>query len=147
MSLAEESASKARVEQLTELTERLTALIALQAQAFEAHRPHQAAARLEEVSRLANFYRHEAAEVRQNPGLVSSAPAALRQKLIRATEAFDSVMARQGRALAAAKTVTEGIVRAVAEEVAAQRTAGNSYGPSARTAPATATAITFNQRA
>ncbi len=131
---------------MTQLTERVTALIALQSQAFEAHRPHQAAARLEEVSRLANFYRHEAAEIRQNPGLVASAPATLRQKLIRATEAFDAVMARQGRALAAVKTVTEGIVRAVAEEVAAQRGVGAGYGPGARTTPA-ATAITYNQRA
>ena len=142
-----ESAARARVEQLTELTERLTALIAMQSQAFENHRPQDAAARLEEVARLANFYRHESAEVRQNPGLVSGAPAALRQKLIRATEAFDAVMARQGRALAAAKSVTEGIVRAVAEEVASQRTAGAGYGPGARAAPASATAITLNQRA
>ncbi|HZZ34582.1 MAG TPA: flagellar basal body protein [Caulobacteraceae bacterium] len=147
MSLADEAAAAIRVEQLIQLTERLTALIAAQAQAFEAHRPQEAAARLEEVSRLANFYRREASEVRQAPGLVAQAPAAARQKLIRATEAFDAVMARQGRALAAAKTVTEGIVRAVAEEVAAQRNAGLGYGPGARASAGSATAITLNQRA
>jgi len=147
MTAAEQDDARARVEQLTELTERLTALIAFQAKAFESHRPQDAAARLDEVARLANFYRHESAEVRQNPALVSAAPAALRQKLIRATEAFEAVMARQGRALAAAKTVTEGIVRAVAEEVAAQRNAGAGYGPGARTATASATAITLNRHA
>jgi hypothetical protein len=140
-------AAQARVEGLIRLTERLTALAAEQALAFETHRPHEAAARLDELLRLANQYRQESAQVKQDPGLVSGAPAALRQRLIRATEAFDAVMARQGRALHAAKTVTEGIVRAVAEEVAAQRAAGTGYGPSARTTAGPATAITLNQRA
>ena len=140
-------AAQARVEGLIRLTERLTELAAQQALAFETHRPHAAAARLDEVLRLANHYRQESAQVKQDPGLVSDAPPALRQRLIRATEAFDAVMARQGRALHAAKTVTEGIVRAVAEEVAAQRAAGAGYGPSARTTQGPATAITLNQRA
>jgi hypothetical protein len=145
MTTADDAAAP-RVEQLIQLTERLTTLIAQQAKAFEAHRPQDAATRLEEVSRLANFYRRESAEVRQNPALVSAAPAALRSKLITATEAFDAVMARQGRALNAAKTVTEGIVRAVAEEVASQRSAGNGYGPGARTNTGPATAITLNRQ-
>jgi hypothetical protein len=138
---------KARVEQLIVLTERLTALIAVQAKAFEAHRPQDAAARLEEIARLANVYRRESAEIRQNPALISGAPADLRRRLITATEAFDAVMARQDRALAAAKTVTEGIVRAVAEEVAAQRGSASGYGPAARPQAPAATAITLNQRA
>ena len=147
MSATEESAATARVEQLAALTERLTGLIAAQAKAFEAHRPQDAAPRIEEVSRLANAYRRECAEIRQDPALISAAPAALRQRLIRMTEAFDAVMARQERALGAAKIVTEGIVRAVAEEVAAQRNAGAGYGPGARAKAASATAITLNQRA
>jgi hypothetical protein len=147
MSPSDERAATSRVEQLAALSERLTTLIAAQAAAFEAHRPQDAAPRIEEVSRLANAYRRECADIRQNPGLVSAAPAALRQRLLRATEAFDAVMARQERALGAAKVVTEGIVRAVAEEVAAQRTPGAGYGPGARATAAAATAITLNQRA
>ena len=49
------------------------------------------------------------------------APLEQRTRLLRATEAFDAVMERQGRALAAAKTITEGLVNAIAQEVAAQR--------------------------
>lgn len=142
-----EQAAASRVEHLILLTERLTGLIALQAKAFESHRPQDAATRLDDVARLANAYRHESAEIRQNPRLLAGAPADARQRLIQATEAFDAVMARQGRALTAAKAVTEGIVRAVAEEVASQRSAGNGYGPGARNTPAVATAITLNQRA
>lgn len=137
-----------RVEQLILLTERLTELVAEQAAAFESRRPQDAAAKLDETSRLANLYRHESARVRAQPELVSSAPLALRTRLIRATEAFDAVIARQGRALEAARTVTEGLVRAIADEVAAQRSKGVSYGPSARTSTTgTATAITLNRRA
>ncbi|WP_309090299.1 flagellar basal body protein [Phenylobacterium sp.] len=137
-----------RVEQLILLTERLTELVAEQAAAFEQRRPQDAAAKLDETSRLANLYRHESARVRAQPALVSAAPVALRTRLVRATEAFDAVLARQGRAIEAARTVTEGLVKAIAEEVAAQRTKGVSYGASGRASgDGTATAITLNRRA
>lgn len=136
-----------RVEQLIALTERLTELIALEAQAFEQRRPQDAAAHLEETSRLANLYRHESARARANPALVQAAPAEQRMRLMQATEAFDAVLARQGRALEAAKTVTEGLVRAIAEEVASKRASGSGYGPGATAAAADARAITLNRRA
>ncbi len=148
MIAASADSAQERVEQLIVLTERLTALVAFEAQAFEARRPQDAITHVEETQRLANIYRHESSRVRANPGLVMEAPLALRTRLIRATEAFDAVLARQGRALEAAKTVTEGLVRAIAEEVASQRQNGASYGPGAAQSPAgAATAITLNQRA
>ncbi|MFM8753207.1 MAG: flagellar basal body protein, partial [Phenylobacterium sp.] len=121
-----------RVHQLIDLTERLTELIAAEAQAFESHRPQDAAALVEETSRLANIYRHESARVRSNPDLISHASLEDRTRLMRATEAFDAVLARQGRALEAAKTVTEGLVQAIAKEVASQRSRGVGYGPGAK---------------
>ncbi len=137
-----------RVEQLILLTERLTELVALGAQAFEARRPQDAAAYVGETGRLANIYRHESARVRGNPQLIAGVGLARRARLVRATEAFDAVLARQTRAVAAAKTVTEGLVRAIAEEVATQRQNGASYGPGALPgATAAATAITLNKRA
>jgi hypothetical protein len=137
-----------RVEQLSLLTERLTELVALSAQAFEEGRPHKAADQMEETTRLANVYRHESARVRANPDLVAAAPLAKRTRLIRATEAFDAVLARQGRAISAARTVTEGLVKAIADEVAAQRSDATGYGPrSDHAANKAASAITLNQRA
>jgi len=136
-----------RVEQLIILTERLTSLVAQQALAFEQRRPQDAAGQLEEASRLANLYRHESARVRADPSLVMEAPLARRIALMRATEAFDSVLARQGRALEAAKTVTEGLVQAIAEEVASQRSGGIGYGPGATATASDARAIALNQRA
>ena len=146
MALSAETAGD-RVEQLILLTERLTELVALEAQAFENRRPQDAAVHVGETSRLANVYRHESARVRANPDMVATASLAQRTRLIRATEAFDAVLARQGRALEAAKTVTEGLVRAIAEEVANQRQKGVSYDADGIAPTAGATAITLNQRA
>lgn len=136
-----------RVDQLVALTERLTGLMAAQCQAFEQHRPQDAAAQMEELSKLANVYRHESARVRQTPGLIEGASLAQRARLMQATEAFDAVLARQGRALEAARTITEGLVRAIAEEVAASRTSGVGYGPGAAAQGGDARAITLNKRA
>jgi hypothetical protein len=136
-----------RVDQLILLTSRLTALIADQAMAFEQRRPQDAALQLEETSRLANLYRHESARVRADPTLIEGASLEKRVALMRTTEAFDAVLARQGRALEAARTVTEGLVKAIAEEVVAQRNTGSGYGPGAVTSAADARAVTLNKRA
>jgi len=137
-----------RVEQLIILTERLTELITGQTEAFEDRRPQDAAGLLEETSRLANLYRHESMRVRADPRMVEGAPVAARKRLIQATEAFDAILARQGRAIEAARTVTEGLVKCIAEEVAVQRTRGISYGASGvQTTSVAATAITLNRRA
>jgi ferric-dicitrate binding protein FerR (iron transport regulator) len=150
MALAAENPAD-RVDQLIILTERLTELVAGQALAFEQHKPQEAARFVEETSKLANLYRHESARVRANPALLAGAPLAERSRLTRATEAFDAVLARQARSLEAAKIVTEGLVRAIAEEVATQRQQGaaDAYGPSGeRTAKLSdGSAITLNKRA
>jgi hypothetical protein len=147
MALSADTAGE-RVNQMIALTERLTELIAAEAQAFESNRPQDAAALVDETSRLANIYRHESAKIRSNPDLIAPAPPEDRTRLVRATEAFDAVLARQGRALEAARAVTEGLVQAIANEVAAQRSRGIGYGPGAQAHVMNlATSITLNQRA
>jgi hypothetical protein len=136
----------AGLEAMIDLTEKLTRLLAEQARAFERHRPQDATADLAEVSRLATSYRAGSAHVRANPKVYQAAPLEVRRRLLRATEAFDAVVQRQGRALAASKTVTEGIVKAIAEEIATKRSVGQAYGPGAARRPA-ATAITLNRHA
>jgi hypothetical protein len=138
--------SNAMLEAIVQLTEKLTGLLADQARAFEQHRPQDAAAGLPEVSRLTNAYRTASAHVRGQPKMVDDAPPDLRRRLLRATEAFEAVLERQGRALAASKTVTEGLVKAIAEEIATKRSVGQAYGPNA-TRRAAATAITLNRHA
>jgi hypothetical protein len=136
-----------RMEQLILLTERLTGLISEQLRAFEARRPQDAAANADETARLANLYRHESLKVKSDPSLLEGAPSDLYEKLVAATRAFDAVLARHGRAVEAAKTITEGLIRAIAEEVHKQRHAVASYGPKAMQAPRPATPVALNRRA
>lgn len=79
------------------------AALAEDARAFEARRPGEAAARMDETARLANLYRHESARIKADPSLISGCADATHLRLLRATEAFDAVLARHARALTAAR--------------------------------------------
>ena len=137
----------ARVEQLIALTERLIELMSRDAADFEARRPQDAAGRAEESGRLANLYRHESMRVKREPALVAGAPADRRQRLTDLTQQLDAVLRRHARALDAAKTVTEGLVKAIAEEAAAQRASSAGYGPGAAPAKHAASPLALNKRA
>jgi hypothetical protein len=119
-----------RVAQLTTLTERLTGLMRDDLAALEVHRP--SLARAEELGRLANIYRHECARVRRDPSMIAAAPPADRARLKAATEQFEAVLARHLRAVEAARSVSEGLVRAIAEELESSRPVAAGYGPRAR---------------
>ena len=81
------------------------------------------------------------------PLILDGAPLERRRALMRSTEAFDAVLARHGRALQASKVVTEGIVRAVAEETIRNRNTGAGYGSDAAATTASGAAVTLNRRA
>ena len=116
-----------RVDQLITLTERLTGIMRDDMADLEARRP--SLARAEELGRLANIYRHESARVRRDPTMVASAPAEGRARLRAATELFDATLARHSQAVEAARAVSEGLVRAIAEEIARSRPTASGYGP------------------
>ena len=134
-------------DQLILLTQRLTQSLAADADAFEGRRPQEAAARMEETARLANLYRHESSRVKADRSFLAGATPDRRQRLQRATEIFEATLDRHGRALHGVRTVTEGLVKAIAEEIARSRNTGAGYGPGARTATPAATSVTLNQRA
>ena len=136
-----------RATQLIQLTERLTERLVDETRAFETQRPHEAAPGVAETARLANLYRHEAAKVKLKPELIAGAALETRRRLMRATEAFEAVLARHGRAVNAARLISEGLVRAIAEEIAKTRSRAAGYGPAARVAPSNAAAIAVNRRA
>lgn len=136
-----------RVRQIIALTERLTDLVAAETRAFEARRPQDVVTTIGETSRLANIYRSESSHLKSDPALIQGVDLGLRLSLIRATEAFEAVLARHGRALQAAKTVTEGLVQAIAKEVAASRAKPAGYTPNAQATPNDGSSITLNKRA
>ena len=137
----------ARVRQLTDLTDRLTASLTEESRAFEAHRPQEAAASLAGTQDLANAYRRESAQIKANPAAIAAAPAADRTALIRATEAFEAVLSRHARAVEAARIVSEGLVRTIAAEVAGQRGSPSAYGASGKATAGDGRAVAFNRQA
>ena len=136
-----------RCDQLTALTERLTASITAETRAFEAQRPHEAAAGQALAQELAAAYRLESARVKADRALLAGASAERRRRLTAATTAFEAALARHGRALKAAMEVTDGLVRALAAEVAKARTPAAAYGAGGRSRAGDASAIALNTRA
>jgi len=137
----------ARIRQLIDLTERLTASLGAEAKAFEAHRPQDAAASLAGTQDLANAYRRESAQVKANPQVLAAAPASERTALIKVTEAFEAVLSRHARAIEAARIISEGLVKTIAAEVASQRGSPSAYGASGRANAGDGRAVAFNRTA
>jgi hypothetical protein len=139
--------ASARVRQLTDLTKRLTARLSEESKAFEARRPHDAAATLSETQDLANVYRRESAQLKAHPASIAAAPAADRAALVRATEAFEAVLSGHARAVEAARIVSEGLVRTIAAEVAGQRGSPSAYGATGHATAGDGRAVAFNRQA
>lgn len=117
--------------ELTRLTERLTGLLTRETALFEARRPLETQDFQGEKSRLATLYRREIASVKADPSRLSGAAASSTAALREATERFTMALAANGRAVEALRVLTEGVVRAVADEAAKQRDTLTGYGPGA----------------
>jgi hypothetical protein len=119
-----------RAEQLILLTERLTALVDEEAQRIDQRLPPLEGAAGEEKNRLSNAYRLELARIKQEPSLIDAAPPEMLTTLRQRTLKLNASLATHEEALNAVKVISEGLVHAMAEEVARQRGAGGGYGAS-----------------
>ena len=137
----------ARVRQLTDLTERLSTRLSDETAAFEARRPQDVAAGLAETQEMANLYRRDTAHVKANPALLSAAPLADRTALIDATRLFEQIVSAHGRAVEAARIISEGLLRAIAEEAARARPSGAAYGAGGAASAGDGRAFALNRTA
>lgn len=119
-----------RAEQLLVLTQRLAALAESECAALAEGRPLSGEGAGEELRRLANAYRLEMARIREDRSLIAGAPRALRARLQAETAALQGKLDVYAAALAAAREITEGLVRAVGEEVQRARRGPATYGAS-----------------
>jgi hypothetical protein len=127
MALIAEGATD-RAEQLLLITERLGALIEKETALIEARQPPLEGAEGDEKNRLANAYRLELARIKQDPSLIEGVAPALVEKLKVKTAHLHAALADHEIALGAVKIVAEGLVQAMAEEVARQRNGARGYG-------------------
>lgn len=137
----------ARVKQMTDLTEQLTACLVEESKAFEARRPQDAAATVAATQELANTYRRESAQIKANPAALAAAPATHRTALIKATELFEAVLSRHARAVEAARVISEGLVKTIAAEVASQRGSPSAYCAAGRANAGDSRAVALNRTA
>jgi len=145
MSLLAANNPAERAEALILMTSRLTALIEQETALFEARRPLDTQSFQDEKSKLATIYRREIAAVKQQPDRLEGAPETLKRQLKDETERFTAALEANGRAVEALRVLTEGIVRAVADEAARVKDQDAGYGPGPLR-PATPS-IAVNQRA
>lgn len=139
--------ARARIRQLTDLTNRLTERLSEEARAFDGRRLHEAAATMAETQQLANTYRRESAQLKADPSVLQAAPASDRISLVQATEAFEAVLSRHSRAVEAARIVSEGLVKTIAAEIAGQRGAPSAYGASGHANQGDGRAVALNRMA
>ena len=100
-----------------------------------------------ETRDLANLYRRESAQIKANPEAFAGGGIKERQALIRATEIFEAVLARHVHAVEAARVISEGLVKAIAEEVANARGSPSAYGASGRASAGDGRAVALNRTA
>lgn len=130
-----------RAQQMLLLTERLNALVGADLERMARREPPGDGAEADERQRLADAYRREMARIAQNPTMLAGAPRPLVEKLKVATAQFNAQMAKYAEGLSVLKSLSEGLVAAIAEE--AQRAAapvrvydrGGGYGGAAVNRP------------
>jgi hypothetical protein len=139
-----------RAEQLDAMTRRLVRLIGEEAEAVQAHRLSAANAGWDEKERLVHAWRLEVARIKANPALLAGISSARKASLKGSARELENALESHAVALAASKAVTEGLVRSIAAEVAAVRSAPAGYGRTGSfnsAAPRQASGVALNAKA
>jgi hypothetical protein len=119
-----------RAEQLLAMSRRLVDLIRTEIAALRARRLDGAGRDWDEKERLVHAYRLEVAAIKANPAALDGARSDQKQALKAAARDLEEALTEHANALAAMKDVSEGLVKAVATEIAAHRSAPTGYGRS-----------------
>jgi len=119
-----------RADQLLAMTRRLHALVSGEIEALKERRLDGASADWEEKERLAHAWRLEVAHIKANPSALAGLPEARKTELREAARELEQVLSTHAHSVAAMKTVTEGLVRSIADEIASVRSAPAAYGRS-----------------
>jgi hypothetical protein len=118
-----------RIERMIVMAERLIVALEADIAALRSGKPSAMKTGDPEVQRLSAQYSREAQNF--DPALAKSAPAPLRTRFIEITRKFRDVLAQHARAVARVKNASEGMIRAIAEEVERLRAPMRTYGRTA----------------
>jgi len=119
------SAEQPRIERLIALTERLTVALEADIAALERGRAREMRSIEPDIQQLTAFYGREAAAV--GPAMAKAALPATRARLAQVTKRFRETLALHARILARVRNASEGLIRAVAQDVEKRRQATRPY--------------------
>lgn len=131
-----------KIETLIAMAEMLTAAIESDIAALKAGRPQDMRTLDPEVQRLSVNYGREAASF--DPERSKTAPAELRKRLVSVTGRFREALKLHDRLLTRVRNASEGLIKAIAEEVERQRAPKITYAPPKAGARPTSVAMVFN---
>jgi hypothetical protein len=121
--------STQKADRLIAITERLTDALAADIAALERGRPREMRTIELDMQQLAMLFGRESAAF--TIAMTKTIPAATRSKMIEATRRFKETLERQTRIVLRIKTISEGMIHAIAEDVARKKTAAKPYAPKA----------------
>jgi hypothetical protein len=136
------SADPRKAERLMSMTQRLTEALEADIAALERGRPREMRSPQADVQQLTALYSREAAGF--GPSAVQALPADLRARLTEATARFRDVLVNHGRVLTRVRSCTEGMIRAIADDVAKKRNAQRPYAPAQESKPRSSGALLYN---
>ena len=144
---SEASIADERVGQVVALTLRLQAAIERERALLNARRPRDLGSALTEKEALANHYVREMRELAKDGQWLAAASPEAREAFQNALNGLRALLADYARMLVARRTIVEGLVQALGQEVTRQRQPFAGYG-AARPAQSTrAAAIACDQTA
>jgi hypothetical protein len=126
-----ESLPEGPVSRLIMHTEELTRIIREEISILEARRPAEIAPLQAEKARLSSVYEEEYDALKQNQSLLGEKDSPLRKRLREVTKIFNDELVRLGGIILRMKSVTEGMILAISEEVAKKRQQVRNYSPGA----------------
>ncbi|HSZ74378.1 MAG TPA: hypothetical protein VK779_06135 [Rhizomicrobium sp.] len=136
------SADTQKVERLIAMAERLIEALEADMAALERGKPQEMRTIDPEIQKLSAIYGREAAGL--NEASAKAAPSELRVKLTTITKRFSDTLARHRRLVTRVKNASEGMIRAIAEEVGKKQTAQRPYGRTPSQTPRPVSAMIYN---
>lgn len=117
---------------ITSLTRRLAEVIVAENRLLEERRPAETKPLVEQKGRLSTAYAQEMERVRKNGGITAFGTAEQLRELKRQTANFQRLLEDHRRLVERGKTLTEGILKAIGDEVASRNRPSQAYGKNAR---------------
>ena len=132
-----------RIERLISLAERIIAALESDIAALKEGRPGVLATNDPEIQKLTAIYGREAKGF--DPKLAENAPPTLRQRFFAITAKFREVLQLHARMVTRVKNASEGIIRAIAQEVDRANAPMRTYSPRPGYKPPSAGPMVFNK--